>query len=269
MIKVNFYTIFIFCLFISELNFAQVGVNTEAPRAGLDVQGSLGIRNKIYLGGDNATLGKLGETGSVLVSQGSGLPPVWKVIRRPDFNPFIFTIFNNASSETQTGVTVTAVTGDELHTLNQTLASFGGSQIAGLEKGFQIDNSGNIAILTFESIAQTNSTTAGHGVDFSCGIFVDDALKGIKVYTISQTGGTYPFYTFDLLVAVNGLVVGPHTAKVACKRRANINSFTGDFTVGQPASGVTNLNNFMTKSSLVIETYEKPSPSNSVPVYNP
>ena len=55
---------------------------------------------------------------------------------------------------------------------------------------------------------------------------------------------------------------------MACKRRANFNSFTNTLGIGTPAN-TTNLNSFMTKSSLVVETYEKPSTGNTVPVYNP
>ncbi len=265
----NKYIAAVALVFINSFVFSQVGINTETPRARLDVQGNLNIRNRIYLGGSDSTNGLLGDVGSVLVSQGANNPPVWKVIRRPDFDPFLYTIFNNVAAETKLGDTFNSTTtGAEIHTLNQTLASFGGIQISALQKDFQIDNQENITILTFETIAHMNSTDINSAVEFSCGIFVDDLLKGIRVYTLNQPGSaTNPFYTFDLVASVNNLTIASHTAKVSCKRRANFNSFAGTLGVGKAVSG--NLNDFMTKSSLVVETYEKPSTGNTVPVYNP
>ncbi|MCI3938278.1 hypothetical protein MQX03_13830 [Chryseobacterium aahli] len=251
----------------------QVGINTETPRARLDVQGNLSVRNRIYLGGSDTVNGLLGDVGTVLVSQGVNNPPVWKLIRRPDFDPFLYTIFNNEAKETINGIIFAANSagaGSQLHILDQTLTSFAGTEITELERTFQIDNSGNIAILTFETIAHLESTNVNRAADFSCGVFVDNLLKGIRVYTLNQPGAaTYPFYTFDLVAAAPNLTVGSHTAKVACKKRANINGFTGQLGIGKsiPAGG--NLNDFMTKSSLVVETYEKPSSSNTVTVYNP
>lgn len=266
----NKYIVVLTVIFINGLAFSQVGINTETPRARLDVQGNLSIRNRIYLGGSDSVNGSLGDVGSVLVSQGANNPPVWKVIRRPDFDPFLYTIFNNVAGETTSGITFNSTTtGSEIHNLNQTLTSFGGTQITALQKDFQIENPESITILTFETIAQINSSTVSSAVEFSCGIFVDDLLKGIRVYTLNQPGAaTFPFYTFDLVAAASNLSIATHTAKVACKRRANFNSFTNTLGIGTPAN-TTNLNSFMTKSSLVVETYEKPSTGNTVPVYNP
>jgi hypothetical protein len=263
--------VFFILLFINSLIYSQVGINTETPRARLDVQGNLSIRNRIYLGGTDAVNGALGDVGTVLVSQGANNPPVWKLIRRPDFDPFLYTIFNNEAKETTAGVIFAASSpgsGSQLHTLDQTLASFAGSEITGLASNFQIDNSGNIAILTFETIAHLESSNQNRAADFSCGVFVDNLLKGIRVYTVNQPGtASDPFYTFDLVAVAPNLSVGSHTAKVACKKRANINTFDGQLGIGRAIFG--NLNDFMTKSSLVVETYEKPSAGNTVSVYNP
>lgn len=256
-------------LLFSGFANSQTGINTETPRARLDIQGNLSIRNRIFLGGTDTVDGSLGDVGTVLVSQGVNNPPVWKLIRRPDFNPFLYTIFNNAAAETQSGITFgTAVSGSQLHTVNQTLTSFAGTEITALQRDFQIDNSQNIAFLSFETIAHLQSSDQYRAADFSCGIFVDNLLKGLRVFTLDQSGSaTNPFYTFDLIVSANNLTVGSHTAKVACKKRENINGFSGQLGIGSAVSG--NLNNFMTKSSLVVETYEKPSTTNAVPVYNP
>jgi len=261
----------VFILFLASVVMvdAQVGINTPTPLAGLDVQGSLGVRNRIYLGGNDTTAGVLGDIGSVLVSQGVNKAPIWKVIRRPIFDPFLYSIFNNAAAETPNGLTIgNTVSGYDINTLNQTLTSYNGTVITGLTKTFQIDNPDNIAILSFQTISHINATVANTGADFSCGIFVDDLLKGIRVYGLAITGvGSFTFYTFDLMATASNLSVGDHTAKVSCKRRANFSNFTNNLGIGKAVA--TNLNDFMTKSSLTVETYEKPSASNTVPVYNP
>lgn len=269
MIVFKKYISVVIMMVINGFAFSQVGINTATPRARLDIQGNLSVRNRIYLGGSDTVNGLLGDVGTVLVSQGANNPPVWKLIRRPDFDPFLYTIFNNVAAETINGITFTSTTaGSEIHTLNQTLTSFGGTQITELQKDFQIENQENISILTFETIAHMNSNAVNSAVEFSCGVFIDDLLKGIRVYTLNQSGAAnFPFYTFDMVVAVNNLTIANHTAKVACKRRGNFNSFTGTLGIGKAVN--TNLNDFMTKSSLVVETYEKPSTGNTVPVYNP
>lgn len=258
--------IFAFSIIVVD---AQLGVNTETPKATLDVQGNFGVRNRIYLGGDNTAPGLLGDVGTVLVSQGAAKPPVWKVIRRPNFDPFLYTIFNNSASNTEVGVIIgNTNSGYDVNTENQTLASYGGTIIPALTKDFQIDNSDNIAILSFETIAHLQSTVTNEGVDFSCGIFVDDLLKGVRVYTLNQpTTSQFTFYTYNLVAVAKALTVGSHSAKVACKRRASVNSFTGNIGIGRMVAS--NLNNFMTQSSLTVETFEKPSATNVVPVYNP
>lgn len=270
------YIIFLLLFALSTMFYSQsIGINTETPRASLDVQGNISVRNLIRVSdpGDALTVdGKVGNSGTVLVSRGPGNAPVWKLIRRPNFNPFYYSIFNNEGAETQAGVELagTSVDGNEIHAENQSFTSYingvASREITGLAKTFQIDYAGsNIVVLSFESIAQSASTTLNNAVDFSCGIFVDDQLKGVRVYTLSQTGGNTPFYTFDLVATATDLSAGSHTARVACKRRANIN-YTGNFGVGKAVG--TNLNDFMTKSSLTIQTYEKPPVTNTVSVYN-
>ncbi|WP_265428798.1 hypothetical protein [Chryseobacterium sp. YIM B08800] len=279
--KFKFIYLFVMFAFVSMVHSQSMGIDTDTPRATLDVQGNLSVRNLIRVTTPNAALstdGAVGNSGTVLVSRGPNNPPEWKLIRRPNFNPFYYTIFNNEGAETQAGVDLPGsgtLSGNEIHAENQTLASYTqsgsntvGYEITALAKTFQIDvATNNIVVLSLETIAQSGSSTVNNAVDFSCGIFVDDQLKGIRVYTLSQTGGGSPFYTYNLIATATGLSAGNHTAKVACKRRANIN-YTGSFSVGKAVPGATNLNDFMAKSSLTIQTYEKPPATNSIPVYN-
>lgn len=269
-------SISLFFIVIVFLGYGQVGINTKSPLATLDVQGNLGIRKKIYLGGNDTAQGILGQKGTVLVSQGQGLPPVWKTLRIPPFDPFLYFSFYNTGIKTQNGLIIgNATSGSNIYSENQSLASFlgatpaAGGVINDLTQTITINNPESILAFSFETIFMINSTAQYQGADIAIGIFVDDKLKGVRIYTLdSETPGLVrDFYTFDIIAAVQNLPVGPHTVKVACTRRSNNNNFTGDIGIGK--SVYTNLNDFMMQSSFIIESYEKPNPANTTPVYIP
>lgn len=76
---------------------AQVGIGTNDPQSTLDVNGSITIRDKIYTGGSDTSLGNPGAPGQVLVSAGKGDPPMWKSLNVPDIQPGDFyLIYTNA-----------------------------------------------------------------------------------------------------------------------------------------------------------------------------
>lgn len=260
-------------VFISSSLFAQVGVNTDTPRATLDVQGDLEIRGKIYLGGDETTIGRLGEVGSVLVSQGANQPPTWKVLRRPDLKPETYHLLNYEASNTVNGLRLNSgSTNRALYTKDMTLSSFlagngNGGEITGLAKTFEVNNSVNKIGIVFETVAHISSDTRFHGVDFACGVFIDDLLKGVRAYTLNQpTIAKWPFYTFTLLASAENLPAKEYTAKVACKRRASIQNYTGPLGIGHAVYD--NINNFMAQSTLRIEVLEMPNPDSNEPIYN-
>jgi len=266
----------LFFVSVFFLGYGQVGVNTKNPLATLDVQGNMNIRKKIYLGGNDTTQGTLGQKGTVLVSQGPGLAPVWRVLRVPPFDPFSYYSFTNVGIKTQNGLLIgNATSGSNVYVENQSLTSFLGASTASggviddLTQTVTINNTESVLVLSFETIFQINSTAQYQGADIAIGIFVDDRLKGVRVYTQTSeiAGIVRDFYTFDLIAAAQNLTVGQHTVKVACTRRANISNFTGNIGIGQPVS--TNLNNFMMQSSFIIESYEKPNLGNTTPVYIP
>ncbi|MGE8431526.1 hypothetical protein [Chryseobacterium joostei] len=265
-------------MFIGFFGYSQVGINTKTPLASIDIQGNIGVRKKIYLGGDDTTTGALGQKGTVLVSQGVGLPPVWKALRIPPFDPFLYFSFNNFGIQTKNGLVIgNNTSGYNLYTDGQTLNSFltpsaSGGTFTDLTKNITVNNTGSVFIFSYEAILHLDSTTDYAGADIACGVFVDDLLKGVRVYTLNQADiSTRPFYTYNLVTAAQNLSIGSHTVKVACTRRANINNFTGNIGIGKAAytgSG-TNLNDFMAQASLTIESYEKPNPSNTTPIYFP
>ncbi|RTZ49484.1 hypothetical protein EJ377_02695 [Chryseobacterium arthrosphaerae] len=217
-------------------------------------------------GGNDTTQGALGQKGTVLVSQGQGYHRYGNHESTP-FDPFLYFSFTNIGVKTQNGLIIGNTTsGSAIYTENQSLASFVGTSggvINDLTQTVTVTNAENILVFSFETIFQINSTAQYQGADIAIGIFVDDKLKGVRVYTLTSevAGLVRDFYTFDLIAAAQNLSAGSHTVKVACTRRSNMNNFTGDIGIGK--SVYTNLNDFMMQSSFIIESYEKPNPANT------
>ena len=244
---------------------AQVGINTNLPNAKLDVNGDMTIREKIYLGGTEGTLGDPGVDGQVLVSQGPGLPPEWLTLNipePPDEDDYFFLIYNN-TFEDQTGVTFTSgeTTGNTTYakgTALSTLTSW--KLIPGFSQEFEVFSDTNRTYVTFETVAQMGTTGAGNlldAVDFACGIFIDGKLEGVRVNTVEQPSTSFgPFRTITMFNVSKDVPSGTHTIDVACTRRANY-STTSSLGIGT-AVNTTNLNNFMAKSTLKVEVFEIP-----------
>ncbi len=69
--------------FLSLYAGAQVGIGTSKPKAVLDVNGKTTLRKELRVGGTSTEPGSAGLNGQVLISQGEGLPPVWKSLTIP------------------------------------------------------------------------------------------------------------------------------------------------------------------------------------------
>lgn len=95
--------IFSSLLFASGLILsAQVGINTNAPKATLDVNGDLNLRSKIAVLDETDNTLSQGNNDQLLVSRGEGYTPIWKTLRIPEYEPNKFyLIFNNSFSDKQ------------------------------------------------------------------------------------------------------------------------------------------------------------------------
>ena len=67
-------------LYSGVLFKAQVGINTNSPKADLHIVGDLQVTKDIKPGGSATLPGDPGESGDILISQGIGLAPVWKSV---------------------------------------------------------------------------------------------------------------------------------------------------------------------------------------------
>ena len=89
---------------------AQIGINTNSPKAQLDVNGDVSFRGKIAVL-DAAGTAFEGNNDQLLVSRGEGFTPVWKSLRIPEYEPNKFYLIYNNSISDNVGLTFT--TADE------------------------------------------------------------------------------------------------------------------------------------------------------------
>src|SRR5690606_12173687 len=250
---------FLIMLVCSHIGFtqAQVGIGTNDPQSTLDVNGSITIRDKIYAGGSDTSLGNPGTPGQVLVSAGEGDPPMWKTLNVPDIQPGDFyLIYTNAFFDETGLVFGSGTSGATLYARGTDINSMSGWQtIDGLTRPFEVYSDTNKIYITYESVVQLSGTGANTGVDFSCGVFVDDKLQGVRTSTAKRGSSSHAFSTFFMVIIADQLTKGDHLVKVACTRSQNI-YYNGSFSVGTNIEII--INQFLAQSSQKVEVYEVP-----------
>lgn len=251
---------------------AQIGIKTDTPKSTLDVNGDYNLRGKLAV--LNTNEGKLSEGthDQVLVSQGEGYPPIWKTLRIPEYetNKF-YLIFNNSFSD-KSGVTFSS---SEESTITARSASFikGNSynsfsrfkKIPGLSQTIDVYSTESKAYFQFETVVHANFAVAGTtdtSIDYACGIFVDDKLVNLRQENLKANSSTNPFLTHNQIGLIENLSKGKHTVSVACSRMKSYNTPSG-VTLGIGSSVATNIDSFISQSSLKVDVYEVPQ------VFNP
>ncbi|SKB72801.1 hypothetical protein SAMN05660477_00846 [Soonwooa buanensis] len=289
--KIAGFLFFIACIFTNYAQTGKIGIGTRSPQSVLDVNGDVSIRKKLYTA-DASGNPSPGKDGQILVSQGPGLSPVWKTLRVPDYevNKY-YLIFNdsfrdftvgtnsNGSGTTGQGISFAASNADvsgaiastdlvptaNFTTLTNSVNRY--KEISGLRKQFTVNSTTSTTYFLFETVVQnTGGSSATATTKYACGIFVDDILKSLRINGVTNSNAS-GFVTHTQIGAVDNLSTGTHTVKVACARLNFINQ-SGTIGIGSPAaSGVTNMNNFMTQSSLKVDVYE--IPQNFSPIITP
>lgn len=276
--KIIFLTFWCGMLFSPLCAQIKVGNQATNPDYMLDIEGKIAVRDKIYVGGSDVSLGDPGKEGQVLVSQGPGLPPRWRTLNLPIVEEeFFYLIYNNSftdyseSAPASAGITLTSnQTSNAIYTIgtprgNSVFNNF--KTIEGLRKSFEVFSNDNQVYVTFEAVAHINSTATNHGVDFSCGIFVGETrqtrtLRAIRRTTLQQIGtATSPFITFTQINVIDNLTIGTYDIEIACGRNMNHGNqnsiFSGDLSIGNAI--YTNINTFNAQTSLKVEVYEAPT----------
>ncbi|WP_314241256.1 hypothetical protein [Empedobacter tilapiae] len=262
-------TLLIIIASISIFTNAQIGVNTSSPKSSLDVNGDFGLRKRLYL--DNSGKESKGLADQVLVSQGESLPPTWKSLRVPEYEPNKFYLIFNDSFSDNIGLQITSsqvFTNSNLSTdlaENQTLSYLrtkGFYDIKGLSKSFTVNSSESKVYFQFETVVQQNNSNNGSDIKYACGIFVDGLLKSVRINTLFNSASGHTFLTHTQIGGATNLAVGPHKIDVACARYTTNTDIT--LGIGINSSGSVNINSFMAQSSLKVDVYEIPQNFNTI-----
>ncbi|SFN47332.1 hypothetical protein SAMN05421594_2851 [Chryseobacterium oleae] len=251
---------------------AQVGINTASPKAKLDVNGDVNLRNKIVVQNAQDNTLSQGNNDQILVSQGVGYAPIWKSLRIPEYEPNKFyLIFNNSFSD-RTGVKFTS---GEQSTITSKNTAFtkgadisnlpGFKKIAGLSQPISVFSTDSKTYFQFETVVQADlpaNGTTDISIDYACGIFVDDKLVNLRQRNLKASSATSTFITHNQIGVVANLSKGQHTVSVACSRLASYRT-GNDVVLAVGINADTNINNFIAQSSLKVDVYEIPQ------VFNP
>jgi hypothetical protein len=254
---------------------AQIGISTDKPKSGLDVNGDYNLRGKIAV--LNVIDNKLmeGTNDQVLVSQGEGYPPIWKTLRIPEYEPNKFyLIFNNSFSD-RTGVTFSS-TEDATTSANARSTTFtkgnafsaftGFKKIASLSQPINVYSTESKTYFQFETVVQGNFSANGTpdtSIDYACGIFVDDKLVNLRQGNLKASSASNPFLTHNQIGMVENLSKGQHTVSVACSRLKSFNTASGSI-LGVGINVASNIDSFIAQSFLKVDVYEVPQVFNTI-----
>ncbi|KFF08233.1 hypothetical protein [Chryseobacterium luteum] len=251
---------------------AQVGINTDSPKSTLDVNGDLNLRNKIVvLNVTDNTLSQ-GNNDQLLVSQGEGYPPIWKSLRIPEYEPNKFyLIFNNSFSD-KTGVKFTNSEQSSIVSKNTAFVKGadisnlpGFKRITGLTQPISVFSTESKTYFQFETVVQANLPVNGTpdiSIDYACGIFVDNKLVNLRQRNLKASSASNTFITHNQIGIISNLSKGTHTVSVACSRLGSYRT-AADIVLAIGTNASTNINSFITQSSLKVDVYEIPQ------IFNP
>lgn len=254
------------------LSYAQVGINTTSPKATLDVNGDANFRGKLSVLNTTDMVLSEGNNDQILVSQGEGFPPIWKSLRIPEYEPNKFyLIFNNSFSD-RTGITFSSaeessngssrsaslVKNASYSSLNQF------KKINSLSQPFTVYSTASKTYFQFETVVQADfpaNTATDISIDYACGIFVDDKLVSLRQRNLKASSSASTFITHNQIGMAENLSKGSHTVSVACARLKSYNSAAS---LGIGINVASNIDNFITQSSLKVDVYEIPQVFNSI-----
>lgn len=262
--------------FLSFYASAQVGIGTAKPKSVLDVNGKTTLRKELRVGGTSTDVGSAGLNGQVLVSQGEGLPPVWKSLNVSFMEEGQYKLINSYLSSDQVGVTSLSngVAGDNIYTSkvgdNVTDATKGNwKKIDGLINTFTIKNGKNRITYQFQTGIEmkAQSSTTIENVRFACGVFRNGLLVAVRPDRIASNNNTgkngLQDYIFTLNYTEQNVPVGVHNIEIAC-RKIDTSNATSEFAIGrnvQTSSGVSSA--FTLESTMKVDVIEYVSYKNN------
>ncbi|SEH34817.1 hypothetical protein SAMN05421593_2759 [Chryseobacterium culicis] len=269
----------IYCCAAGFLSFyanAQVGIGTAKPKSVLDVNGKTTLRKELRVGGASTDVGNAGLNGQVLVSQGEGLPPVWKSLNVSFMEEGQYKLINSYLSSDQLGVTSLSngVAGDNIYTNkvgdNVTDATKGNwKKINGLINSFTIKNGKNRITYQFQTGIEikAQSSTTIESIRFACGVFRNGLLVAVRPDRISSNNNSgkngLQDYIFTLNYTEQNVPIGVHNIEIAC-RKIDTSNAASEFAIGrnvQTSSGVSSA--FTLESTMKVDVIEYVSYKNN------
>jgi len=262
----------ILCISVGLSIPAQVGIKTNEPKSTLDVNGDINLRGKLSVLNTVDNVLSEGANDQVLVSQGTGYPPIWKTLRIPEYEPNKFyLIFNNSFSD-RTGVTFTSnevsTNGTSRSTSFMKNAAYSSlnrfKKIPGLSQNFTVYSTQSKTYFQFETVVQASFPVNDNpdiSIDYACGIFVDDQLVNLRQRNIKASNAASTFITHNQIGMAANLTKGQHSVSVACSR---LRSFNTTATMGIGINVEDNINSFISQSSLKVDVYEVPQVFNTI-----
>lgn len=241
---------------------AQVGIETKLPNAVLDVNGTTFLRKELRTGGTSSQLGSAGLNGQVLVSQGEGLPPVWKSLNVSFVEEGQYKLTNSYLSTDQVGITgfSAGVSADGIYQSNigddiTDITKGKWIKIAALENNFIIKNSKNKLNYQFQTGIEMKapSATSPQSITFTCAVFRNGKLVAVRPDKISSNNNTgkagLQDYIFTLNYTEQNVPKGIQKVEVACRKidSTNLNS---EFTIGRNISNSNTVSNAFALESI-------------------
>lgn len=242
---------------------AQVGIGTTSPKSTLDVNGKTTLRKELRVGGTSAQAGNAGLNGQVLVSQGEGLPPVWKSVNVSFMEEGQYKLINSYLSSDQAGVSTLSngIAADNVYKNNvgddiADTSKGKWSKIAGLENNFIIKNGKNRLTYQFQTGIEMKAPNAGtsESVTFTCGVFRNGKLVAVRPDKVTSNNNTEKSgiqdYIFTLNYTEQNVPLGAQKLEVAC-RKINTSNANSQFTIGRNVSDTNTVSNAFTLESIM------------------
>lgn len=245
----------------SVYTHAQVGVGISTPNSTLDINGKTTLRKELRVGGTSTQQGDAGLNGQVLVSQGEGLPPVWKSLNVSFIEEGQYKLINSYLSSDQTGITSLSntVTADGIYKNNvgddvTDISKGKWMKIDGLKTNFAIKNSKNRLTYQFQTGIEMKAPAAGtsQSVSFTCGVFRNSKLVAVRPDKITSNNNTdkdgFQDYIFTLNYTEQNVPVGNHLIEVACRKIESSNA-NSQFAIGRNIANTNTISNSFTQES--------------------
>lgn len=257
-------------LMFVQMTYAQivgVGVNTDTPRATLDVEGSMRVTKDIKLGAESGTAGDPGNEGDGFASQGPDKNPVWTPLMSGMASGYRIAEsivlndqggFLDNSSSPITDLRAQYMEGSSISE-NRWV------ELTGLRADITPKTENNRVVITLQTVGQSGAKT-GITADLvlAVGIFIDDKLRSVR--PISVYGSSMAFSIATLFDSFQDLKPKTGGASYSIKvgvalRYKNVTGGSGPTAwyalVGRSDPNVTNTTGMMNKTSLKIDLYEE------------